>query len=90
MYDCTRHYINGEWVNSTAGTLRDIINPATETSIGTVCLGTAEDVDAAVAAARSAFESFSTWTRGTASGIAGPDHGSLQNPLERNRRRNHC
>jgi aldehyde dehydrogenase (NAD+) len=62
MYDCTRHYINGEWVKSTSGTLHDIINPATENSIGTVCLGTAEDVNAAVAAARAAFESFSTWS----------------------------
>jgi len=62
MYDCTRNYINGEWVNSTAGTLHDIINPATEESIGNVSFGTAEDVDRAVAAARSAFESFSTWT----------------------------
>jgi aldehyde dehydrogenase (NAD+) len=62
MYDCTRNYINGEWVKSTAGTLHDITNPATETSIGTVCFGTAEDVDTAVVAARAAFESFSTWT----------------------------
>ncbi|MCJ7815997.1 MAG: aldehyde dehydrogenase family protein, partial [Xanthomonadales bacterium] len=58
MYDCTRNYINGEWVKSAAGTLHDIINPATETSIGNVCFGTAEDVDAAVVAARTAFESF--------------------------------
>lgn len=62
MYDCTSNYINGEWVKSTAGTLQDIINPATECSIGTVCLGTAEDVDTAVTAARVAFDSFSTWT----------------------------
>jgi len=62
MYDCTSNYINGEWVKSTAGTLQDIINPATESSIGTVCLGTAEDVDTAVTAARVAFDSFSTWT----------------------------
>jgi len=62
MYDCTRNYINGEWVKSAAGALHDIINPATESSIGTVCFGTAEDVDAAVVAARTAFESFSKWT----------------------------
>jgi len=62
MYDCSRNYINGEWVNSNAGTLHDIINPATEQSIGKVSFGTAADVDLAVAAARSAFESFSTWT----------------------------
>jgi len=62
MYDCTRNYINGEWVNSTAGTLHDIINPATEQSIGKVSFGTAADVDLAVNAARKAFESFSAWT----------------------------
>jgi aldehyde dehydrogenase (NAD+) len=62
MYDCTWNYINGEWVKSTASKLHDIINPATETSIGAVCFGTAEDVDAAVVAARTAFESFSKWT----------------------------
>lgn len=62
MYDCTRNYINGEWVNSSAGTLHDIINPATEKSIGKVSFGTATDVDLAVDAARRAFEFFSTWT----------------------------
>ena len=62
MYDCSRNYINGEWVNSTAGTLHDIINPATEQSIGKVSFGTAADVDLAVNAARKAFESFSAWT----------------------------
>ena len=62
MYDCTRNYINGEWVNSTAGDINDIINPATEESIGKVSFGTARDVDLAVAAARAAFEEFSQWT----------------------------
>jgi aldehyde dehydrogenase (NAD+) len=59
MYDCTRNYINGEWVASTGQVTRDIINPATEQSIGQVSFGTAGDVDRAVAAARTAFGSFS-------------------------------
>ncbi|MBT8058210.1 MAG: aldehyde dehydrogenase family protein [Gammaproteobacteria bacterium] len=63
MYDCTRNYINGEWVESTAAARHDIINPATEESIGQVAYGTAEDVDRAVAAARAAFEDFSQWSR---------------------------
>ena len=42
--------------------LHDIINPATEESIGQVAYGTADDVDLAVAAARTAFEEFSQWT----------------------------
>jgi len=40
----------------------DIINPANEEVIGAVTLGDQEDVDAAVAAARKAFESFSQTT----------------------------
>ena len=62
MYDCTKNYINGEWVASQANDLHDIINPATEESIGQVAYGTADDVDVAVAAARDAFAEFSQWT----------------------------
>jgi len=62
MYDCTRHYINGTWTDSTAGTIHDIINPATEESIGKVVHGTKADVDLAVSAARSAFDGFSRWS----------------------------
>jgi aldehyde dehydrogenase (NAD+) len=62
MYNCARNYINGEWLNSTSGNVHDIINPATEESIGKVSFGTEEDVNSAVAAARAAFEGFSLWT----------------------------
>jgi aldehyde dehydrogenase (NAD+) len=62
MYDCSMNYINGEWVKSTHQDLHDIINPATEASIGSVNFGGPGDVDQAVAAARAAFESFSQWT----------------------------
>ncbi len=62
MYDCTRHYINGQWVNNDSGRAEDIVNPATEESIGKVAYGTAQDVDRAVAAARTAFENYSHWT----------------------------
>ena len=62
MYDCTRNYIDGEWVKSTAGVVSDIVNPATEKPIGTVSLGTAQEVDKAVAAARAAFAGYSQWT----------------------------
>jgi aldehyde dehydrogenase (NAD+) len=61
MYECTRNFINGEWLESTAGTNHEIINPATEESIGQVSFGTAEDVDRAVSAAREAFDTFSQW-----------------------------
>jgi len=62
MYDCTRNFINGQWVSSSSGDIRDIINPANGQSIGKVCFGNAQDVDQAVRAARAAFASYSQWT----------------------------
>jgi aldehyde dehydrogenase (NAD+) len=62
MYDCTRNYINGEWVSPASGNTHDIVNPATEESIGKVAYGSAHDVDQAVAAARTAFGEYSHWT----------------------------
>ncbi|MFJ3881886.1 aldehyde dehydrogenase family protein [Streptomyces sp. NPDC090077] len=48
-------YIGGEW-RPAAGTGRiEVVNPADEQVIGSVPAGTAEDVDAAVGAARAAF-----------------------------------
>jgi len=49
-------YIDGNWVNSAAGELHAVINPASEEKICDVIQGTAEDVDLAVAAARRAFK----------------------------------
>ncbi len=51
-----KFYIDGQFVDPAAPEFLDIINPATEESMGTVALGNAEDVDRAVAAARRAFE----------------------------------
>lgn len=63
MADLLQHYIDGEWVDSVGGTPRDVINPATEEPVRRVIDGTAADVDRAVAAARTAFESWSQSTR---------------------------
>jgi len=53
-----RLYFGGEWcVPDGQGTI-DVINPATEETLGCVPQGTTADVDAAVKAARAAFE---TW-----------------------------
>ena len=41
----------------------EVINPATEEVIGTISLGTKEDLDKAVKAARAAFPSFSKTSR---------------------------
>lgn len=62
MFDCTRNYINGEWVASGSGGQRDIINPATEQPVGQVAYGSASDVDQAVTAARAAYRAFSQWS----------------------------
>ena len=63
-------YINGEWVNpvNKLKTL-DVINPATEDVIGTIAMGDSDDVDAAVKAAKDAFETFGQTTREERIGI---------------------
>jgi malonate-semialdehyde dehydrogenase (acetylating) / methylmalonate-semialdehyde dehydrogenase len=53
-----RNYIGGEWTNSTSNEYVAITNPATGDALGSVPMGTSKDVDAAVAAAKSAF---TTW-----------------------------
>lgn len=49
-------FINGEWTESTGDEIQAVVNPATGETIAEVPKGTQEDVDRAVAAARSAFE----------------------------------
>ncbi|MGY8812938.1 MAG: aldehyde dehydrogenase family protein [Pseudomonadales bacterium] len=56
-------YINGKWVEPKGDNTLDVINPATEEAVATIALGKKEDVDLAVAAARSAFESYSSTSR---------------------------
>ena len=58
MADSYQMFINGEWVNSSDGGTRDVINPATGGVLASVQEGTAEDANRAVAAAKKAFE---TW-----------------------------
>jgi acyl-CoA reductase-like NAD-dependent aldehyde dehydrogenase len=52
-------YIGGEWVSSAGTGILEVINSTTEQVMGSVPEGTVQDVDAAVAAARSAFASWS-------------------------------
>src|SRR6056297_4053270 len=54
-----RFYINGAWVTPASDRRFPVLNPATEAQIGEVILADTADVDAAVAAAREAFETFS-------------------------------
>jgi len=55
-----RLYIDGRWVASTGTGSIDVIDSTNEEVIGTVPEGTAEDIDAAVAAARRAFPGWSS------------------------------
>jgi len=50
-------FINGQWVDAASGKTYATINPATEETITMVAEADAADVDAAVTAARAAFES---------------------------------
>ena len=59
MKSYLKHYIDGKWVESEGGKRHEVINPATEEACTEITLGTAADVDKAVKAARTAFESFS-------------------------------
>src|SRR4051794_17066521 len=55
----SRHfYIDGKWVKPAVANDFAVLNPSTEEQIATISLGSAADVDKAVAAANKAFESY--------------------------------
>lgn len=56
----TEFYIDGKWVAPAVPNDFPVINPADESGFATISLGTKADVDRAVAAARSAFDAWST------------------------------
>ena len=58
-----QNFIGGQWVDSKGGKPHDVINPATEEPASTIILGTAADVDDAVAAAKEAYKSWSQTSR---------------------------
>ena len=59
MTNHDQFYIGGKWVKPGNRERLDVTNPATEEAVATISLGTQEDVDRAVLAARTAFETFS-------------------------------
>jgi aldehyde dehydrogenase (NAD+) len=63
MQERLQFYIDGRWVDPVEGRPFDVIDPSTEKPIARIALGSAKDVDVAVAAARRAFESYSQTTR---------------------------
>src|SRR5579862_9435634 len=62
-YDNRQFYIDGAWVDPVETKEFKVINPATETVSGVISMGSARDVDRAVAAARRAFEGYSRTSR---------------------------
>jgi betaine-aldehyde dehydrogenase len=64
-------YINGQWVTSASKETIDVINPATEDVFATIAAGNAADIDAAVNAARQAFD-HGIWPR-----MSGTERGAV-------------
>jgi aldehyde dehydrogenase (NAD+) len=62
MLDKRKFYIDGKWVEPATQNDLLVLNPATEKPIAVISLGTAVDVDRAVAAAKKAFASYSRTT----------------------------
>lgn len=63
MENLMKFYIDGSWVDPVSTRTMPVLNPSTEQQIGTVALGSEDDVNIAVAAASAAFESYSTTNR---------------------------
>jgi betaine-aldehyde dehydrogenase len=59
-----QNYINGEFVDSAEGETEPVLNPATAEQIAEAPMSTAEDVNRAVEAAKTAFESWGVTTPG--------------------------
>ncbi len=58
MQDKKNFYINGKWVSPKNPKEINVIDPATEKSCAVISLGSKDDVDLAVKAAK---EAFKTW-----------------------------
>jgi aldehyde dehydrogenase (NAD+) len=62
-YEFKKFYIDGKWVDPAVPKEFKVINPATEEVAGVISMGSAKDVDLAVAAARRAFDSYAQTSR---------------------------
>jgi aldehyde dehydrogenase (NAD+) len=63
MRQALQFYIDGQWVDPVAPATLEVFNPATDAVLGLVSLGSAADLDRAVAAARKAFGPWSQTSR---------------------------
>ena len=59
MLDKRKFYINGKWVSPSKPNDLDVINPSTEEAFATISLGSKEDTNAAVSAAKKALVTWS-------------------------------
>ena len=57
----SKFYINGAWVEPISAARMGVENPATEEIVAEVALGNQADIDAAIAAARAAFDAYTVW-----------------------------
>ena len=62
MKDLRNFYINGQWVPPIEINDLEVENPATEQPVATISMGTAADVESAVAAAKAAFPIYSKFS----------------------------
>lgn len=69
MQEHLKFYINGEWVDPVTPARLEVINPATEEPFAAISTGSRADVDRAVAAAKSAFDSYSRTTTAERTGL---------------------
>jgi aldehyde dehydrogenase (NAD+) len=63
MENARKFYIDGAWVDPITPAFLDVINPANEEAFATIAVGSAADVDRAVAAAKAAFPAYARTTR---------------------------
>ena len=59
MWVKDKFYINGQWQAPQSSDVAEVVNPATEEVVAKVAMGGIADVDAAIMAARTAFDSWS-------------------------------
>ncbi|KKX30352.1 aldehyde dehydrogenase family protein [Rhizobium sp. LC145] len=63
MSNHLKFFIDGAWVEPAIPVALDVIDPSTEEAFTRIALGSKEDVDKAVAAAKAAFPVFSVWPK---------------------------
>lgn len=67
MYENVELFIDGAWRPARDGAVREVVDPGKDEAIGTIAMATAEDLDAALAAAERGFAAWrrvSPWERG--------------------------